>query len=121
MVPLQKFDYLVACRFSHRAIHADRNNSQGGSLPFVVMAHFRHRDIELPSQASLYARQHEPFLLERRPAGQVEVEDPEVPLLINARLAPAADPLSKGDLVVVESHDKDRDVYYVKHLTNIES
>lgn len=54
-------------------------------------------------------------------AGQVEVEDPEVPLLINARLAPAADPLSKGDLVVVESHDKDRDIYYVKHLTNIES
>ncbi|MEM1085460.1 MAG: hypothetical protein AAGI48_15215 [Verrucomicrobiota bacterium] len=47
--------------------------------------------------------------------GQVEVEDPEVPLLINARLAPGSTPLSKGDQVIVESHDKDRDTYLVKH------
>jgi hypothetical protein len=54
-------------------------------------------------------------------SGQVEVEDPEVPLLINARLLPGSAPRSKGDLVVVESHDKERDVYFVKHLTDIES
>lgn len=54
-------------------------------------------------------------------SGQVEVEDPEVPLLINARLTPGSAPLSKGDLVVVASHDKDRDVYLVMPLTNIES
>ena len=47
-------------------------------------------------------------------SGQVEVEDPEVPLLINAHLAPGEKPLSKGDPVVVESHDRDRDTYLVK-------
>ncbi|GAA5480823.1 hypothetical protein [Haloferula sargassicola] len=47
-------------------------------------------------------------------AGQVEVEDPESPLLINARLAPGAEPLSRGTRVMVESRDPDRDVYLVK-------
>lgn len=54
-------------------------------------------------------------------SGQVEVEDPEVPLLINARLAPGEPPLSKGDQVVVESHDMDRDVYLVKPLQHIDN
>ena len=54
-------------------------------------------------------------------AGQIEVEDPEVPLLLNARLLPGAEPLSRGDQVIVESHDKERDVYFVKHLTNTET
>jgi hypothetical protein len=54
-------------------------------------------------------------------SGQIEVEDPEVPLLLNARLAPGTEALSRGDLVVVESHDKERDVYFVNHLTNTES
>jgi hypothetical protein len=51
-------------------------------------------------------------------SGQVEVEDPEVPLLINARLASGADALVRGDSVVVESHDADRDVYLVSLLTD---
>lgn len=53
-------------------------------------------------------------------SGQVEVEDPEVPLLINARLTPGGIPLSKGDRVIVEDHDKDRDIYHVKPLPNVE-
>ncbi len=51
-------------------------------------------------------------------SGQVEVEDPEVPLLINAQLAPAAPALSRGDRVVVVSHDRDRDTYRVEALTD---
>lgn len=46
-------------------------------------------------------------------SGQVEVEDPEVPLLINAHVASGAEALVRGDLVVVESHDADRDTYLV--------
>ncbi|MEP4077910.1 hypothetical protein [Haloferula sp.] len=49
-------------------------------------------------------------------SGQVEVEDPEVPLLINARTAADADPLYKGDPVVVASHDRDHDTYLVESL-----
>ena len=54
-------------------------------------------------------------------SGQVEVEDPEVPLLINARLAPGEHSLSKGDQVVVERHDKQRDLYFVKALKSIDN
>ena len=47
-------------------------------------------------------------------SGQVEVEDPESPLLINARLAPGEPPLPRGSRVVVVSHDRTKDIYLVR-------
>ena len=49
-------------------------------------------------------------------SGQVEVEDPEVPLLINAHVAAGAAALVRGDHVVVASRDADRDTYLVTLL-----
>lgn len=46
-------------------------------------------------------------------SGQVEVEDPEAPLLINARTEPGAETLSRGTRVLVRSHDPDRGIYQV--------
>lgn len=51
-------------------------------------------------------------------SGQVEVEDPEVPLLINAHVAAGSEALVRGDQVVVTSHDDDRDAYLVTPLTD---
>lgn len=53
-------------------------------------------------------------------SGQVEVEDPEVPLLINAHVAKSSRTLVRGDLVTVVSHDKERDAYLVASLTKID-
>lgn len=51
-------------------------------------------------------------------SGQVEVEDPEVPLLINARIASNEEALVRGDRVIVKSHDGDRDTYLVTLSTD---
>ncbi len=50
-------------------------------------------------------------------SGQVEVDDRESPLLINAHLATDAEPLVRGDTVVVVSQDENRDTYLVKLKT----
>jgi hypothetical protein len=54
-------------------------------------------------------------------SGQVEVEDPEVPLLINAHLAKSSRPLVRGDLVTIVSHDPKRDAYLVASLTKLDN
>ncbi|MBK1828187.1 hypothetical protein [Haloferula rosea] len=54
-------------------------------------------------------------------SGQVEVEDPEVPLLINAHVSKTSKPLVRGDLVTVVSHDTDRDTYLVASLTKLDN
>lgn len=46
-------------------------------------------------------------------SGQVEVEDPESPLLINARTPSGVPPLPRGARVVVTSHDSGRGIYLV--------
>ena len=51
-------------------------------------------------------------------SGQVEVEDPEVPLLINARLADFAQPLLRGDSVIVEKYEKESGTYLVTEDLN---
>ncbi|MGL4401653.1 MAG: hypothetical protein ACRCXD_17470 [Luteolibacter sp.] len=46
-------------------------------------------------------------------SGQVEVDAPEHPLLINARVAQGAPPISRGSRVVVVSHQSQPDIYFV--------
>lgn len=49
-------------------------------------------------------------------SGQVEVEDPEAPLLVNARLSPGSDALARGAKVLVYQHDAERGIYLVRSL-----
>ncbi len=46
-------------------------------------------------------------------SGQVELDDPESPLLVNARVPAGTSPIPRGTRVVVAGHDPDRDFYFV--------
>jgi hypothetical protein len=46
-------------------------------------------------------------------SGQVELEDPESPLLVNARVSEGSAPIARGTRVMVVSHDALRDFYLV--------
>jgi hypothetical protein len=46
-------------------------------------------------------------------SGQVELDDPESPLLVNARVAEGLSPIPRGTRIVVVSHDSLRDFYLV--------
>jgi len=50
-------------------------------------------------------------------SGQVEVENAEAPLLLNARLLPGAAPLSRNTEVIVISHDPLTGIYTVRSLS----
>jgi hypothetical protein len=49
--------------------------------------------------------------------GQVEVENKEAPLLLNARLAAGSAPLSRNAEVIVISHDLESGIYTVRSLS----
>jgi hypothetical protein len=46
-------------------------------------------------------------------AGQVELDDPESPLLVNARVAEGCPPITRGTRITVVGHDSLRDFYLV--------
>jgi hypothetical protein len=50
-------------------------------------------------------------------SGQVELDDPESPLLVNARVPEGGNAIPRGTRVVVVSHDARRDFYLVTPLT----
>jgi hypothetical protein len=52
-------------------------------------------------------------------SGQVELDDPESPLLVNARVAEGSSPIPRGTRVVVVSQDSLRDFYLVTPLTEL--
>ena len=47
-------------------------------------------------------------------SGQVEVEDPESPLLINARTVPGGAPIARGKRVTIQDFDVRKGVYFVQ-------
>ena len=49
--------------------------------------------------------------------GQVEIENQEAPLLLNARLASGSAPLSRNTEVIVISHDPESGIYTVRSLS----
>ena len=49
--------------------------------------------------------------------GQVEIENKEAPLLLNARLAAGSAPLSRNAEVIVISHDPESGIYTVRSLS----
>ena len=49
--------------------------------------------------------------------GQVEIENKEAPLLLNARLAAGSTPLSRNAEVIVISHDPESGIYTVRSLS----
>lgn len=50
--------------------------------------------------------------------GQVEVTDPNTPLLINARVKPGSEPLVRGDEVIIFEKNSEKNIYFVKKLSD---